>query len=116
MATREDALLAAAATVILFAQQRQRGRYRRRFWMRPTLREKNSGERNNILNELMRDDVGLLPGQLGDSASFSNFFRMSKADFEHILNIIGPTITKVKSRLRKPISSTDRLPSLNYCG
>ena len=89
MATREDTLLAAEATVILFAQQRQRGRYRRRFWMRPTLREKNTGERNNILYELMGDDVGLVPAQLGDSASFSNFFRMSKADFEYILNIIG---------------------------
>lgn len=77
--------------------------------MRPTLREKNTGERNNILYELMGDDVGLVPAQLGDSASFSNFFRMSKADFEYILNIIGPTITKVETRLRKPISSTDRL-------
>lgn len=57
----------------------------------------------------MGDDVGLVPAQLGDSASFSNFFRMSKADFEYILNIIGPTITKVETRLRKPISSTDRL-------
>ena len=67
MATREDVILAAAATVILCGQKKQRPN-RRRFWVCPSLRPKQNGQRHNIIDNLMADDVGLLPAQIGDSS------------------------------------------------
>lgn len=43
------------------------------------------------------------------SGKFENFCRMSAADFEYLLNKIGPSITKNDTVMRKAIPANERL-------
>lgn len=43
------------------------------------------------------------------SGKFENFCRMTSADFEYLLNLIGPSISKQDNHLRKSIPARERL-------
>ncbi|CAH2005050.1 unnamed protein product [Acanthoscelides obtectus] len=59
-----------------------------------------------MINNLRKDDLGI-NGEL--SSTFKNFVRISSADFEYLIQLVGPKIFKQNSNYRDAISVTDRL-------
>ncbi|RVE51453.1 hypothetical protein evm_003854 [Chilo suppressalis] len=66
---------------------------RKRWWIRNYLLQ-----RENLMSDLRMTD-----------GSFCNFTRMSKSDFEHLLEMIGPSIAKRETNIRQPVSPQTRL-------
>lgn len=71
----EDAILAAAACVIL---ARQHIRTKRRFWVRPSLEARKKYSGTTLLADLERDDRDLLTGEIRCDGSFKNFCKDAK--------------------------------------
>lgn len=82
-----------AAYIILSGNKKKR---KKRWWMRNYLRERET--RINILSDLRLSD-----------GSFTNFTRMSSADFEFFLKMIGPSIYKRDTKLRNAVAPHIRL-------
>lgn len=55
------------------------------------------------------DEIDLLLAPARISGSFFNCMRMSSEDYEVIINTIGETFFKLKTKLRNPIPLTMRL-------
>lgn len=92
---------AAAATVILATQRRER-----RFWVRPSLKARNKYSGSDLLNDLNQDDRAEDPSmcyEIRCDGSFKNFLRMTSADFEYLLGIIGQKIGKRDTTFRDAI-------------
>lgn len=53
----------------------------------------------NLLKEL----------EIEDSCAYRNFMRMSKNDFDYLLNLVAPYITKQDTDMRKAISAAEKL-------
>lgn len=47
--------------------------------------------------------------KLEDGMGFRNFLRMSPVDFEFLLEMVGPHISKKETNFRTPVSATNRL-------
>lgn len=108
MSAGEDALAAAATTVVILCLHRRRRR--RRVWTRPSLlHNRNTEGHLDLVRTVIEDDVSLLPRTMYEKGVFEIFFRITKSDFEYLLHMIGPTITKEDTRFRQPISASDRL-------
>lgn len=87
----------AAYIVIHLLQQKKK---KRKMWVRNwILRRCDLGIYETLLSELKSED----PCQL------DNFFRMTATDFEHLLEIVGPTITKQDTKMRCAITARERL-------
>lgn len=107
--SEKEALLTAAACVIIFEDENEKKRRKRRFWIRPTLRSRNIYSGSNLLHDLERDDSGALNRGLAFRGSFQNFCRISNADFEYLLSLIGPKIHRMDTRLRDAVPIMERL-------
>lgn len=107
MSGREDALLAAAAFIILCGHRKTR---RRRVWARPSLLyNRNSEAYQAILDMVIEDDVCLPTRTIREKGVFQNFFRISRSDFEHLLQKTGVHICKDDTTFRQSIPAKDRL-------
>lgn len=104
MSSVEDVILAAAACVVLSKQRRPR-----RYWVRPSLHSRATYSVNDLLDDLNRDDVDPLSGELRSDGSFKNFVRMTSEDFEYLTLMIGHKISKMDMNYRKAISVTEKL-------
>lgn len=91
-----------AAYVFLDKEKRKK----RRYWVKKTLKQRNTMGGTQILKDLLHDDVGL-NGKI--CSSFQNFLRLSSSTFEVLINLIGPIIIKETTNFRQPISVQDRL-------
>lgn len=108
--SEKDALLAAAACVIIFEEEdKPKPARKRRFWIRPTLRSRYTYSGSNLLRDLKQDDSGYLNRGLSFRGSFKNFCRISDSDFEYLLNLIGPKIRRIDTRFRDAIPINERL-------
>lgn len=47
--------------------------------------------------------------EIEDPNSYRNFLRMSKADFDYLLNLVAPRITKEETVMRKAIPAGEKL-------
>ena len=75
-------------------------RQKRKFWVRNIYLERESkGEFNLLLNEM----------RLHDHDLFFKSFRMSPATFKKLLQMVGPSIQREHTKMRKPISAGERL-------
>lgn len=108
MYTDEDLLVAAAAVIVVDrASHKPRNR---RFWVRPSLgrgRARYGG--SELMKDLILDDVDELNLEYRCGGGFRNFFRMTSSDFEILLNLTGPIISKRDTRFRKAIPAHERL-------
>lgn len=90
-----EAVAVAAAFIVLYHRLKKH-KSRRRVWIRPYLNRRETI--TNLDKELILDKY-----------LFQNFTRMSKSDFEYLLNTIGPRIKKEDTNMRKAIPINTRL-------
>lgn len=103
----DDAILAAACVVIISCAKKKRAK--RRFWVRPSLEAKKKYSGSDLLQDLKRDDIDLLAGELRTDGSFKNFLRMTSSDFEYLMLRIGEKIGKKNTSFRDAIPVKERL-------
>lgn len=100
-----QAVNAAALLILLKLRQKRKQKReienkKRRLWVREWVaRREKDGFYNNLLRELRAED---------DSV-YTNFVRMSPTDFDHLLELVSPAITKQTTQMRQPISAGERL-------
>lgn len=75
--------------------------------MRPSFINKKKYNGSDLINDLLLDDVDQLQLEYCNSG-FRNFFRMSSSEFENLLNLIGPKISKRDTNWRKAIPINER--------
>lgn len=97
----EDLFLLGAAYFII----NKKNKNKRRFWVRPSLRQKGENVASKLLQDLREDDISI-GGEL--RSSFKNFLRMSSTDFENLFCLIGPIISKSNTNYRDSIPAVDR--------
>ena len=86
---------ACAAFIIIAANAEKR---KRRWWQRDFLKHGTS-HGDNLMSKLL----------LNDGSSFRNFVRLTKSDFEELLCLVAPKISKNNTNYRAAISPSIRL-------
>lgn len=61
------------------------------------------------MKDLILDDVDELNHEYRCGGGFRNFFRMSSSDFETLLTLTGPTISRHDTSFRRAIPAHERL-------
>ncbi|KAJ8971000.1 hypothetical protein NQ317_012113 [Molorchus minor] len=107
----EDVVIVSAAFLVILRNERRlrRGRCQHRFWVRPSLRKRKVYSGSDLLTDLNSDDFNPLHNELRSDGSFKNFMRMSSADFETLIQKIGPSISKMDTNYRDAIPVQERL-------
>ncbi|KAG5900164.1 hypothetical protein JTB14_035309 [Gonioctena quinquepunctata] len=100
----DDIIIAAAACVVICETNKKR---KKKMWVRPFLKSRKRYSGTDLLEDLKFDD--LLTGQIRGNGSFKNFMRMSSADFEYLINVIGHKIGKRDTNYRESIPVRERL-------
>ena len=87
--------------ILLLRRRRIRlQKYRKRFWIRKVYNEREEkGEYHLLVKEL----------RLQDAEYFFQCFRMSPAIFEELLSLVGMSLKKNDTKMRKSISAAERL-------
>ncbi|KAL4113002.1 hypothetical protein QTP88_016711 [Uroleucon formosanum] len=80
MSCDEDALLAAAAFIVI-ANKKIKKAKPRRFWVRPSLQSREIYTKSHLLSDLISDDTDILNLEYKCNGGFRNFFRMSPSQF-----------------------------------
>ncbi|XP_045775421.1 uncharacterized protein LOC123874228 [Maniola jurtina] len=97
-------IVACIASVVLYVIIHKKNRkIKRRYWVRPSLR--NRPNVSPILEDFRRDDIN----RRNIRSKFNTFLRISSEEFEILLNLTGPMISKTDTRWRNAVSASDRL-------
>lgn len=100
---------AAAAILLLSEQEEEPPRRKRRIWVSSWLQKR---EQEGAFAKLLPE---LISGDQNEQKLFASFVRMWKADFDHLLDLIGPSIEKQQTVMRQPIRPGARLAlTLNF--
>uniref|UniRef100_A0A6P7F4I4 Uncharacterized protein LOC114324975 n=1 Tax=Diabrotica virgifera virgifera TaxID=50390 RepID=A0A6P7F4I4_DIAVI len=97
----DDDVAIASAIFVIMAQKKKKvvnKRKKRRWWSVSLFKNRKRYNGNDLLNDL----------SLEVSGKFENFCRMAPADFESLLQLIGPYITKQTTQMRRTISAKER--------
>ncbi|XP_049294069.1 uncharacterized protein LOC125769390 [Anopheles funestus] len=70
-----------------------------RVWMRPMLLEREN-QASRLVETILKEDL---------DTTIINFMRLSRSDFNYLLERIGPKITKMDTNMRKSLSPKDKL-------
>lgn len=93
--------VAAAAYIYMhYFIKKNKKRRARRWWQTQLYTSRNVYGGNHLLLDLKFQAI---------SGLYKNFTRMSPADFEYLINLIGPKIARKDTRWRKAISVQERL-------
>lgn len=93
-------IIATCSTIIHVNSTENNGTRNRKVWCKDYYRERDElGAYKLTLEEL----------RLNDPFSFRQYLRMSAGDFEELLQIVGPHITKQSTHLRKTIPPEEKL-------
>ena len=88
--------------LLLLLLRRRRSRLRKRTWVRKiNIKRREKGEYHALIQEMRLSDQ--------DTCSFYKYFRMSPQRFDHLLGIVGPSLTRQHTNFRSPISPGERL-------
>ncbi|CAK1583986.1 unnamed protein product [Parnassius mnemosyne] len=97
-------IVACIASVVLYVIIHKKNRkIKRRYWVRPSLR--NRPNVSLILEDFRKDDIK----RRNIRSKFNTFLRISSEEFEILLNLTGPMISKTDTRWRNAVSASDRL-------
>ncbi|XP_050517397.1 uncharacterized protein LOC126892027 [Diabrotica virgifera virgifera] len=101
MESDDDVTIASAIFVIMEQKKKKvvNKRKKRRWWSVSLFKNRKRYNGNDLLNDNMSLEV---------SGKFENFCRMAPADFESLLQLIGPYITKQTTQMRRTISAKER--------
>ncbi|XP_025159509.1 uncharacterized protein LOC112589650 [Harpegnathos saltator] len=87
---------------LLYIRHRKRKEMitKRKYWVHPIFKLKQQqGDWHNLVREMI----------LQDDDTYFTYMRMTPSMFEYLLSKVGPTITKMETHWRKPISPAARL-------
>jgi hypothetical protein len=90
---------AIAAIEIIRLEEEVARNKKRRFWMKEILRKRDTEGTFNLL----------IPQILSDGEQYRNFFRMSKASFSFLLDIVLPALTRQDTNCRRAIRADEKL-------
>ena len=95
----DEVVIAGAAFIIMYKLAlNKKKKKNRRWWITPLYSSRKSD--SNLLQSMLIEE---------DTGHFKNFVRMSSADFEVLLNLIGPKIEKKNTYLRNSVLVKERL-------
>ena len=95
----DEVVIAGAAFIIMYKLAlNKKKKKNRRWWITPLYSSRKSD--SNLLQSMLIEE---------DTGHFKNFVRMSSADFEVLLNLIGPKIEKKNTFLRNSVPVKERL-------
>ncbi|KAJ8881926.1 hypothetical protein PR048_018412 [Dryococelus australis] len=92
MCTNKDVLVAAAAGMIIIAESKVHRPLQ--FWVRPSLRGRVRYGRSDLMKDLILDNVDELNLEYRCGGGFRNCFRMTSSDFEFLLTLTAPRISR----------------------
>lgn len=92
-----------ASAVLYVIIHKKKRKMKRRYWVRPSLR--NRPDVSPILEDFRLDDIN----RRKIRSKFNTFLRISSEEFETLVNLTGPMISKSDTRWRNAVSATDRL-------
>lgn len=96
----EQLQIACAAFIVLCdALKSKQKKKTRRYWMTTIFKSRSRYRASNLLNDLSIEDTG----------QYKNFCRMSSVDFEILINLLGPKISKRNTNYRQSIPVNERL-------
>ncbi|XP_044766239.1 protein ANTAGONIST OF LIKE HETEROCHROMATIN PROTEIN 1-like [Coccinella septempunctata] len=106
----DDAVLAAAAAIIIGVVACQPRPRPRRFWVRPSIKKgRQRYGASEFMKDLLLDVVDELNLEYRNDVGFIKFFRMKSTDFYILLRMIGPKIAKQNTSFREAIPASERL-------
>ncbi|XP_025424626.1 uncharacterized protein LOC112693663 [Sipha flava] len=111
MWNEKDVAMTAAACVILSLETKNTSK--KRYWVRLSLLAKQKYSGNDLMTDLKRHDIGL-SGELRCNGSFKNFLRMSSADFEYLINLVGDRISKKDTNYRQFFRGINQLDDKHF--
>lgn len=104
------ALTASAAIIIGFCAFQRRCRRPRRFWVRPSIvNGRRKYRASDFMKDLLLDEADELNLEYRNDVGFTNFFRMKRSDFELLLKLVQPKISKTNTKFREAIPASERL-------
>lgn len=93
-----DLATAAAGASAAFIIIATHGKVRNRRWWQRTFLKNGISYGDNLMSELL----------LSDGSSFRNFVRLTKSDFEELLRLVAPKISKKNTNYRAAIPPSIR--------
>jgi len=81
-------------------KKRKQKRKERRWWQTNIFKSRNIYSGSTLINDLRSQEI---------SGQFNNFIRMSSIDFEHLITLMGPKISRMDTTFRKAIPVQERL-------
>lgn len=95
--------IAIAAAILVYILYQKKKSSKRRFWLRPSLRNRRDVPR--MLQEFRMDDINRRTVR----SKFELFLRVLSEDFETLLCLTGPIISKANTNWRSAIPAQVRL-------
>lgn len=100
MSRRREIIIASAAYVVIRSVLEQKKKRDKRWWITQFYKSRQIYSGSTLLRDLKFQEC---------SGQFQNFVRMSSTDFEEIINMIGPKISKMDTKFRTAVSVKERL-------
>ncbi|XP_074039919.1 uncharacterized protein [Leptinotarsa decemlineata] len=98
--SKQSIIIASAAYIVMHSCIRKKNKRDKRWWVKQLYKSREIYSGSTLLEDLKFQEI---------SGQFQNFVRMSSQDFELLINMIGPKITKLNTRMRMAVPVKERL-------
>ena len=98
MASDDEVLITSASFIVMCSLLKTKSRRKRRWWMTSVFRSRDRYSGSDLLCDLRVENL-----------HFRTFCRMSYSDFDALIDLVGPRISKKHTSFRKAIPVAERL-------